>query len=208
MQHEHVARRYVKDDEMDRNRSDLWTGIGSAIVRTEGHSPIVIVERDESRFRAALAAHFIGKALAGHDTRRACQSYVSMFGHPHLPAAIVSGGRRSSLADLASVPLGALYGVELIAIDGPESMLVTMPTRLKRFIHCCAQRADAVVVLTESAKRLVEAGIDGTLMIVGASTDQRLLSRSQNSSGEGAEIQMATLIRLCHKRKGDRDDDQ
>lgn len=193
---------------MNRNRSDLWTGIGNAIVRTKGHLPIVIVEREESRFRAALAAHFIGKALADHDTRRACQSYVSMFGHPHLPADIVSGGRRSSLADLASVPLGALYGVELIAIDGPESMLVTMPARLKRFINCCAQRAETVVILTESAKRLVDAGIDGTLMIVGASTDQRLLARSKNSSGMVSEIQLAALIRLCHKRKGDSDDDQ
>ena len=116
---------------MDRNRSDLWIGIGSAIVRTEGHSPIVIVEREESRFRAALAAHFIGKALAGHDTRRACQSYVSMFGHPHLPAAIVSGGRRSSLADLASVPLGALYGVELIAIDGLYSTADDMAANIR-----------------------------------------------------------------------------
>lgn len=193
---------------MNRNRSDLWTGIGSAIVRTKGHSPIVIVEREESRFRAALAAHFIGKALLDHDTRRACQSYVSMFGHPHLPADIVSGGRRSSLADLASVPLGALYGVDLIAIDGPESMLVTMPARLKRFINCCAQRTETVVVLTESAKRLVDAGIDGTLMIVGASTDQRLLAWSQNSSEVETAIQMAALIRPCNKRKEDSDDDQ
>ena len=193
---------------MNRNRSDLWTGIGSAIVRTKGHSPIVIVEREESRFRAALAAHFIGKALLDHDTRRACQSYVSMFGHPHLPADIVSGGRRSSLADLARVPLGALYGVDLIAIDGPESMLVTMPARLKRFINCCAQRTETVVVLTESAKRLVDAGIDGTLMIVGASTDQRLLAWSQNSSEVETAIQMAALIRPCNKRKEDSDDDQ
>ena len=193
---------------MNRNRSDLWTGIGSAIVRTKGHSPIVIVEREESRFRAALAAHFIGKALLDHDTRRACQSYVSMFGHPHLPADIVSGGRRSSLADLASVPLGALYGVDLIAIDGPESMLVTMPARLKRFINCCAQRTETVVVLTESAKRLVDAGIDGTLMIVGASTDQRLLAWSQNSSEVETAIQMAALIRPCNERKEDSDDDQ
>lgn len=191
---------------MNRNRSDLWTGIGGAIVRIKGHSPILIVEREESRFRAALAAHFIGKALLDHDTRRVCQAYVSMYGHPHLPADIVSGGRRSSLTDLANVPPGALYGAELIAIDGPESMLVTMPARLKRFISSCAQRAETVVVLTESAKRLVDAGIDGTLMIVGASTDQKLLARSQSNSEMGARIQMTALTRSCFKQKGSSDD--
>ncbi|MCL6485114.1 MAG: hypothetical protein I4O49_13280 [Janthinobacterium lividum] len=196
----------MKDDEMNRNRSDLWTGIGGAIVRARGHSPIVIVEREESRFRAALAEHFIDKALVDRDTRRVCQAYVSMYGHPHLPAGVVSGGRRSSLADLAGAPIEALYGAELIAIDGPESMLATMPARLKRFISCCAQRAETVVILTESAKRLVDAGIDGTLLIIGVSTDQKLLARSQTNSEMGTRIQMTALMRPCCKQKGSSDD--
>lgn len=191
---------------MKKTETDLWSGIGGAIDRARGYSPIVIVEREASRFRSALAEHFIGQALRSRRANGAFQAYVSVFGHPYLPAEMVSGGKRSTLVDLADGPIANLAGAELIAIDGPECMLATMPARFKRFVACCAEQTDTVMVLTESAQRLVDAGVDGALMIIGATTDQKMSGCSAGGCQLGTVIHMAALIRPCHKRRGGGDE--
>lgn len=191
---------------MNTTGTDVWGGIGGAIDRARGYSPIVIVEREAARFRTALAEHFIDRALRRRRPGGPFQAYVSLFGHPYLPAEVIGGGKRKTVVDLADRPTAYLSGAELIAIDGPETMLATMPTRFIRFIGCCAQQSDTVMVLTESAQRLVDAGVDGALMIIGATADHKMPDCTADERQQDAVIHMAALIRPGAKRRGGGDE--
>lgn len=191
---------------MNGNGSKLWRDINGAFEYARAYSSILIVERDPEKIRAALADHFIGKALMRGDGPQPCQAYVSLHGHPHLPAKVICDGHRSTLVDLAEGPTGMRPVANLIVIDGPESMALAMPARLRRFVSCCAEQAETVVVLTENAQRLFDCGIDGTLMIVWVSAKPDFHATAHGCGRSDMAIQIKALIRPGPARRGDTDE--
>lgn len=141
--------------------------IDRAIDETRSHSQVLIIQREARRGRTFLANHFMGRAMGSPDVGRPINAYLSLHGHPHRPAYVFHRGRHSLFDDLAHGGLRHVFDANMIAIDGPESMLTVMPSRLRRFVRCCADRGIFVILLTSSARRLFDRGIEGPMVCIG-----------------------------------------